>query len=341
MTVSAFGAETQAKPSDFEDAKAEIISLDPSSKRSSRNEMKIDYIEQLGVGTPVFPDAESKREKSDGVQKLSEMCELYEGKVIAFAGSLSLIDRCQQRVIEDTQVLNDLIIDGKKQVIDVPSAVVRTIPFGKPFLANRGLKKNPDSNAYKCSRFEGRYVTNDGENFFFVEKCHRRLFVSFEDFTYHNQENRPVLAATPEEFEVLLPGRVMEVRPTNEPEILYKVDGDIYWSRLFPKGKVERSGEDSLKKIETIDMERKKFSGRAELCSRYEGKIVSFYSKLFLIEKCLRRPLVNVSLDVQTSLADDFEPQDLSAEQYRVIPEGIGFDAEKLLKKSKTPSMEK
>ncbi len=333
------GAEPpKAPPPAMDSSKPEILPLDPLGKKGPREDIKIEYVEQKGVDANASLSNFGKH--APEARNISEMCEQYEGKIISFAGSTSLVEKCRQRVIEDSQVLNDLAIEKKVPVVDVTAKVVRTIPFGAPF-EEKDVRKGSYDKAKVCKKMDGRYVTTDGDSFYFVEKCARRLFLSFEDFVSHNADNRPVLASTPEEIKALAAGPDMRVKKNEDSNILYKVDGDIYWSRLFPEGKVDRTGEDSLKKYQRMDEERSGLSKRAALCSRYEGKLVSFYSRLFLIEKCLRRPLLNVSLDTQTALLDGFGPQDISAEQYRAIPEGEGLDAEAFVKKTHSKATSK
>lgn len=328
--ISRAEAERSIK-SQFESATANKMEFESATKKKISSDLNVEILEQKGLGKPIFPEAKDVKTQA---QTASEMCGLYEGKVIAFAGVTALIEDCKQRVVEDVQVLNDLVIDRKLSVLDVPAVVIRTLPFGKPFEA-KDAKKNSISKKDLCEKMEGRYVTTDADSFFFVEKCARRPFVSYLDFTHHNVDARPVLAATQDEVESLPIGAPMSVKTSDESNLLYKIDGDIYWSKLFPSGKVDRQGPDTLQKIERIGEERARLGKLQELCSRYEGKIVSFYSQLFLIEKCKRRSLQNMSLDVQASLIDDFGPQDLSAEQYRAIPEGEVLDGEAFFKREK------
>ena len=123
----------------------------------------------------------------------------------------------------------------------------------------------------------------------------------------------------------------LRVKPKNEPAILYKVDGDIYWSRLFPAGKVDRNEEDSLHKIEKMGTEKALKVTRQELCSVLEGKVVSFFSRLFLVEKCLRRPLKDMNLEIQMEVYESRSPRDITSEQYLALPEGKELEASRLL----------
>lgn len=305
----------------------EIIPLDPYTKKTPRKDTKFDFVEQKGIPANPPPDAKAEEKKIGAAQSRSEMCELFEGKVISFAGSMSFIEKCMQRTIEDPSLLNYLTIDRNVQIVDVPSVVVRTLPFGKAYEKpiSRQARQQPEKAG--CARIEANYLTADGETFYFVENCRKRKFEDYVDFIAHNYHNSPVFGLSSKELEAIPNGAMLRVKPKDESAILYKMDGEVFWSRLFLAGKVDRNEEDSLKKIEKMGNEKSAKVTRAELCSLFEGKIVSFYSRVFLVQKCLRRPVTGLTLEAQMSLYEKRSPVDITAEQYQAIPEGLSLAA--------------
>ena len=322
-------ADTDTKTK-IDRVKTEMMPLDSGEKKQEEKKNSIEYIEQKGMGPSHATGVETPTFRAG--RSVAELCSLYEGKVISFAGVIALVENCKQRVVESSQDFNMLLAEKKLSVVDVESEVVRKIPFGRPF-ESKPKVVNAEARQKLCEKTNGRYVTSDGESFFYVEKCVRKPFRSFVEFAQHNAEGRPVMALDEHELGALPEGSTIVVPASKESDVLYKVDGDVYWSRLFPPGKVDRLSEDSLKKIEKIDAERSRINKRSEICARYEGKIVSFYSRIYLVEKCLRRPLQDVTLDIQAALTDKFSPQDISAEQYRALPEGEGLSGEHYLKR--------
>ncbi len=325
---STTGGVVVSKPSDRE---TEIIQFDPYTKKSPRKDTTFDFVEQKGLPPQAPPDTKAEDRKIEAAQSRSEMCGLFEGKVISFAGSMSLVENCKQRLIEDSSQLNDLTLERGVQIIDVPSAVVRTLPIGKPYekpIRSEALKQPEKAG---CLRIEGHYLTADGENFYYIENCRKRKFEDYANFSAHNYHNSPVLGVSSKELDAIPVGAVLRVKPNDETTILYKIDGEVFWSRLFLAGKVDRNEEDSLKKIEKMGNERVAKVTRTELCTFFDGKIVSFYSRIFLVQKCLRRAVTGLTLEAQMALYETRSPLDITPEQYQAIPEGQSVDASEIL----------
>jgi hypothetical protein len=319
--------------------KYEVIPIDPSRKVKEEAGSKagaVEVLEQKGLGTPKFPDETSKKQHEDAIT-LKEICEEYEGKIVSFVDYVSLVEGCRQRRIEDQQLLNDLVVLRKTTVVDIPSVTFRRIPNGVPFRRKDYLemeKSGGPSRSRLCAEHEGRHVTTDGEEFFLISDCKLRRVASFLSLVDDSGNGRPVLVLAPEVLELIPQGVDLKSREKDESALLYRVDGDVIWSRLY-EGKVNRSSEDSLETLKKIEAEMVSRLDRGEVCAALEGRVISFFSKLYLVEKCIRRPLEGISLVVQAKIVDAKGIGDVTSGQYRLLPEGVPVKEEELKLKFK------
>jgi hypothetical protein len=319
--------------------KYEVIPIDPSRKMKEEPGSKkssVDVLEQKGLGAPQFPDDARKKPQDDGIS-LKEICAEYEGKIVSFVDYVSLVEGCKQRRIEDQQLLNDLLVLKKTAIVDIPSSTFRKIPPGLSFRRKDYQAMEKDGGPTRsslCKENEGRYATTDGEEFFLISDCKLRRVESFQSLVDDSANGKPVLVLAPEVLEQIPKGSEIKSKDKEESSVLYRVDGDVIWSRLY-EGKVNRSSEDSLETMKKIELELVSRLDRGEVCKSLEGRVISFFSKLYLVDKCVRRPLEGISLVLQAKIVDAKGISDVTSGQYRMLPEGVPVKEEELKEKFK------
>lgn len=218
------------------------------------------------------------------------VCGKYNGKYISVFGDVFKVDRCIRRPITDQELLFRLQKQGVR-FIEVESTEVAAIPVGDTLHSTTSITKRG------CKELNNTYITQSYMDIYWVEQCKKRLIPDYETFVElkrskgHNK-SMEVLALTPEEFESLQTGKEFDSVVDKKENLT----------------KPEKRGVDII----SID----------EACRGVEGKVVSFYSRLYRIEKCRKREYDPEEFSKQL-LRSSAKITELTAEQWVSIPDGI------------------
>jgi hypothetical protein len=260
----------------------------------------------------------------ENVKTKTEACELLEGKIVTYYDVASLVRGCKQRPVQDAEFLNELVHLRKRTVVEVPARVYRLIPFGAPLTkseyegaagtAGRKLSKG------ECEEIEGRYVTVSGMAYYLIEGCKRREFESYYDLQEHNAGKSTIVTLNPETLYRLPEGPAMKVKTAGEESILMKMDGDVKWSRLARSNRGDETKADSPDTLRAIQNTRK--VDRSEVCKKFNGKIVSFYSQIFFLDDCRRRSIDGFSIRLQQKAQSHGGVIDITPDEFKALPAG-------------------
>lgn len=271
--------------------------------------------------------------KFENIKTKAEACALLEGKIVTYYDVASLVRGCRQQTVDDAELLNELVHLRKKQVVEVPARIYRLIPFGR-VLSKQDLDGEKHTtralSKQECLNLEGDYVTVSGMTYFYIENCKRRAFESYYDLQEHNQGKTAIKTLSPEKLYRIAEGPDMKVKSANQDAILMKMDGDVKWSRLAQANRGVSQGMDSPESLQEIQKVRK--VDRAEVCRKFNGKVISFYSQIFLLEDCKRRPLTEFTLRLQQTTQARGGVIDITPEEFKAIPAGKAISAEDALK---------
>ena len=191
--------------------------------------------------------------------EVQRLCAKFNGKVIAYYSDFWKVVDCERRPIVDAKTVYEHLRSGQ-EVVDVPEEVIAALPEGEPL--DWAISKEA---ARGCRQLEGQYVTYSAVDVYFVERCKRRLFPDWASYLKHSElrtdKKGEILSLSWIEFEGLASGEPI-------PSII----DDIFAKLLRGDAGVE---------MIPID----------EACEGVEGKIASYYSRLYRIERCRKREI--------------------------------------------------
>ena len=168
-------------------------------------------------------------------------------------------------------------------VAEVDGSTVAMIPTGQPI----GEKVKVKS----CSRLNGRYALSRAGDMYLIEGCQKRLFPDWETYLEHSKKRRSksVYELSEDEFHSLKPGS----------DIASVLDEDF------------RSQDIVETEADVIPLR--------EACSGVNGRYVSYYSKVYKIERCRKREVMNPTDLLRRRSSRLIE---LSSEQWISLPDG-------------------
>jgi hypothetical protein len=288
----------------------------PAAKKNKEKPSKTDLLEKIPLEMRAV-------QKFEGIKTKQEACRVLEGKVVTYYDSAALVSGCIQRPIEDPDLLNELVFKRKRPVAEVPAHVYRLIPFGEPYAGQESAAKNPSS---VCRDLNGKYVTTTGTDYYFIEACKKRPFSSYVELQAHNKGNLPVLIVSPDQIDRLATGKSLEGNYDREVNALYKIVGDSSLTTLGTKGtKPVGSTED----LEALPNKSAKKQEGKNLCKELNNTVVSFYSQLFYISNCQKRPIRELPIAIQQKFSErGTSVQDVSSNQLDSIPTGKELSAD-------------
>lgn len=187
-------------------------------------------------------------------------CKQYEGKLIAYYADVYAVRACKRHLIEDPDELKKLQQSGKV-IVEVEADVIKSLPLFVQKDQPRISKRR------SCTEFNNKYVTHTLNEVYFVQNCTKRLFVDWESYLAHRKtrgiNDFQIQELSFTEFSMLKTGDPM---PS---------ETDKYFAEQF-----EHSDE-----IEVLSVR--------DACKGLNGKLVSFYSDVYLIEKCKKRMITD------------------------------------------------
>ena len=256
-----------------------------SSRVSSATETAEKKNTQVKGGEPGWHPPLSKQFTSE--QRRKE-CRKYNGKLIGYYENVYQVENCQRREILDEDLINRLTRSGKK-VHPVENDTIVMLEEGPPVVGKTASSVN-------CKKLEGRYVIAGASEIHLVESCKRRPFPDWETFNSHRQDRsasqRAIIELSEEQF--------AELPMAEDP--LESVLDKTYLRTM----QIEAEAD-----VIPID----------EACRGLNGKLVSYYSKVYRIENCRKRELLNPEDSEAIKQTEQALPE-LSSEQWLSLPDG-------------------
>ncbi|NBQ53254.1 MAG: hypothetical protein EBU49_06715 [Proteobacteria bacterium] len=229
-------------------------------------------------------------------------CARFDGKYISYYSEIYHVEKCKRRLVQDPSTLTQ-IMRGSLKVTEVESDIIAALTAGDS-IADQGAKKRRG-----CKQLEGKFVTFSYVDIYLIQKCKKRALPDWETFIAWQKKmgrksgiGAEVIPLSEAEFDLLQIG----------PEIPSAVD--LEFIRQYDHSKV----------VDIIPID--------EACRGLEGKTVSFYSKLYKIEKCRKREL---DPELATLKNPSLNPKVLTAEQWNSLPDGKPLKNESEGQKSK------
>jgi hypothetical protein len=290
------------------------------AKRKQKSSAKSERVQTTQQSEMMIPLEHRQIKKFDSVKTKKEACRRLEGQVLSYYDTSTYVLNCIQRPIEDPNLLNEMVYKKRIPVVEVPAHVYRLIPFGEAWSGDSsGL-----SGSKVCRDLNEQYVTSTGSDYYYIQGCKKRPFASYSELQAHNNKNAPVRLVSPDELERLDEGKKIEGSYNREVEALYRIVGD---SSLRPKVDGRNKFIGSTEELEAIPGAQR--ADKKFLCRKFNKKIISFYSQLYYIIDCTKRPIASLPVTFQKKLAESGKQvTDLDSAQIDAIPLGkdIGDD---------------
>ncbi len=219
-----------------------------------------------------------------------QICQRYEGRVVAFYGELYKIEKCKKRAITDSKTVYDLQRHGS-QVVEGDNDAIAALEDGDSL-----DEAVTAQTARSCKELEGRYITYSSVDVYWVEACKKRLFPDWTTYIKHREsrgdKKGEILAVSQIEFDRLSSGK----------DIPSVVD-DMFAKLLTGSAQVE-----------VIPVN--------EACRGLEGKLASFYSRIYRIERCKKRELTSPDITLRRSGANTSNIVEMKSEQWLSLSDG-------------------
>lgn len=227
--------------------------------------------------------------------EIQTICKKYEGHLIAYYGDVYKVQNCRRRALTNNKTVYGLQREGQK-VLDVSGDVIAALAEGDAldFAETK-------TQARTCAQLEGKYVTFSNVDVYFVERCKRRIFSDWETYIRHREKRSDkkgeILALSWIEFDQLKPG-------DDVPSVV----DDMFKKLLTGEAGVE---------IIPVD----------EACHGVDGKLVSYYQRLYKIERCRKREILDPELYTKKlGLNTKVKFVELTSEQWLSLPNGQPVD---------------
>ena len=257
----------------------------PASKSDKKEEDEDENIIRMPPPVPA-----QKRTFTDS--EIRQQSAKYEGRFIAYYSDVYKVEKCKRRPVIANETVFKLMRSGA-QIAEVPALAIAAIPEGSSIDLGTA-----ESTARPCSSFQGQYVTYSHSDVYYVEKCSRMLIPDYETYVVHRKlkghnQSSEIMAINWAEFSALKVGKEIE-------SILVKE-----YAKLLEMGPP----------VDVIPID--------EACAGLNGKMVSFYSRMYRIEKCRKR---EVDPELYLRKHANVATLELKPEQWISIPDGAPLD---------------
>jgi hypothetical protein len=213
-------------------------------------------------------------------------CRKFEGKFIAYYDRVFKVEGCKRREVVSDDDDGSPALKGHR-VIPVENITIAKIPEG-PAIGSTPKGKKPN-----CAKIEGRYIISRASDVFFVEKCKKRPFPDWDTYADHAAKH---------------PKKAQDILELPEEEFLALPVGTEFTSSLNDEYKKLLVTE---KTVDVLPLD--------EACKGLNGAYVSYYSKIYKIEKCRKH-----EVDAERFLLrfPSYKLREMSSEQWVSIPTG-------------------
>lgn len=220
--------------------------------------------------------------------EIARICRKYDGQLIAYYGDVFLVKGCERRPLINNKTVFEFLRKGR-QIADVDGDVIVAIPEGEPLDQATGSGRT-------CRELEGDYVSYSSGDVYFVEKCKLRVFPDWTTYIEHRQKrgNKQgiIQALSWVEFDNFEVGQPID-----------SVVDDMFAKLLTGSAGVE---------IIPVD----------EACAGVNNQVVSYYSRLYRIERCRKREILAPELFMKKAGRHLAKLKELSSEQWLSLPDG-------------------
>lgn len=215
-------------------------------------------------------------------------CRKYQDKLISYFTQVFKVENCKRREIQSDEFLLNWTRQGKP-IFSVENDTIIKLPLGQPITSTLAAR------AFNCQLVEGRYVISGNNNVFYVQNCQRRAFPDWETFSAHRMQHKltkqPMVELSESELQQLQPG----------PPVPTVFDDSL------------QAAFDAESQIDIIPVD--------EACRGLNGRYVTYYSRVYRIEQCRKREIVDPDLSGRRQFGTQSFVE-LSSEQWLSLPDG-------------------
>lgn len=219
--------------------------------------------------------------KKSGIDRVAQkkVCRKYAGKLIGYYGKVYRVKNCQRVPVEKDTISGSIRRFGA--VKSVEGDIIKLIP-----LAKQRVKKR-----LTCREAEGRVFLTLSGQIFQVAGCRRYTFPDWETFLEYRRKGRVVKRSF--------------------------VEVEDRLARTLPEARVYPSVLDADSAAFLRDNENYDIIPAKRACKGLEGRFVTYYSQIYKIERCKRRPVSISSVKLAR-----LKLKELSSSEWLSIPEG-------------------
>lgn len=257
-----------------------------SDKASDEASVSKKELEEKDAANKLAQDEKKREEKREEKREQNKRiyCKKFKDQLIAYYGEVYRVVNCKRFVVKSHE-LAKLTRKGTR-VEEVKGEVVNAIPLA----SSKDIVK---AKSRDCKEFEGSYITLDNDEVFLVEKCKKRKFPDWASFNSYRYK--------------------MGIKSVKLIEVSWEELNSIKEGRPFTSILDEENALSKDDSVDTIPID--------EACKGIEGKFVSYYSRVYKIYKCHKRPVDPVMFTRKVKKA----PKELSSEQWLSLPVGEPF----------------
>jgi hypothetical protein len=240
--------------------------------------------------TPVVEVNQSVRldlDSTESVETTKRLCRQYNNQYIGYYDQVFHVVACIRYPL-DSEVIYQLQ-RSRKKIVEVGSEVIAYIPS-----VVEGWRSNPDVPRRGCRILEGKYISYSSGDVYFIESCKKRVFQDWASYESHRgslSKQEAILSVTYDEYTALEDGEPM-------PSVL------------------DQEMKDLLKMAESIDI-----IPADEACRGLNDRFVSYYSKVYKVERCRKRQLTEDAVG-RIFLNSQQRVIEMSSQQWLSIPDG-------------------
>lgn len=240
-------------------------------------------------GQPASPAQSSskakKAKKAKKPTKVNEIaarkkaCRTYKNRLIGYYGKVFRVSGCKRHPVENTAITSQIRRYGAVRTVDAD--IVKLIPLAKQRVKRR----------LTCRESEGRVFLTLSGQIFQVAGCRRYTFPDWETFLEYRKKGR-------------VKGRSF-------------VEVEDHLAQTLPEARVYPSVLDADSAAFLRDNEEYDIIPAKRACRGLEGRYMTYYSQVYKIERCKRRPVT-----IEAAKLARLKLKELTSSQWLSIPEG-------------------
>lgn len=241
--------------------------------------------------TPSQQDAANQANAQKAQKKASKValmaarkkaCRSYNGRLIGYYGKIYHVRGCKRYAVAKGDISKMIRRHGGVRTVE--SDVVKVIPLHVPKPKTR----------LTCREAEGRVFLTLSGQLFQVAGCRRYVFPDWETFLEYRRKGRLGKKAR---------GAFVEV--------------EDHLAQTLPEARVYPSVLDTDNDSFLRDNDAYDIIPAKRACKGIEGRYVTYYSQVYKIERCKKRPVL-----ITTDRIGSLKVRELTSSQWLSIPEG-------------------